>query len=64
MQVANDIVYFDLIKRLNRPFIPDGMDVIKYVIKAGMTVTLCFYYKQISLKKFFFKEARYSKDLM
>jgi hypothetical protein len=64
MQVQNDIVYFDIVTGINRPYIPDGMDIIEYVIRAGMTVTFAFYYKQISLKKFFFKEARQSKGLL
>lgn len=64
MQVANDIVFFDVCANLNRPFIPDGMDVIKYNIKAGNSVTMAFFYKQISLKKVFFEEARASKKLL
>lgn len=64
MQVAKDIVFFDIMDMLNRPFIPDGMDVIQYKVKPQMTVTMAFFYKQISLKKVFFKEARDSKDLM
>lgn len=64
MQVFADTIYFDVMKSLNRPFIPDGMDVIQYKVLAGNTVTMCFYYKQISLKKYFFKEARESKKLM
>ena len=43
---------------LNRPFIPDGMDVINYNILAGNTVTMCFYHEQKSLKKLFYEEAR------
>jgi len=57
MQVANDIVFFDLNETLNRPFIPDGMDVIKYKILAGMTITMAFFYEQVSLKKVFYKQA-------
>jgi hypothetical protein len=49
---------------LNRPFIPDGMDVIKYTVLAGMTVTMAFFYKQVNLKKVFFQEARNSKKLL
>lgn len=61
-QFANDIVVFNLMKDLNRPYIPDGMDVIQYKILAGMTVTLAFYYKQVSLKRVLLKEAREHKD--
>jgi hypothetical protein len=64
MQVQNDMVIFDIMKNLNRPFIPDGMDVVNYTVLAGNTVTMCFYYKQISLKRVFFEEARNSKILL
>ena len=64
MQVANNIVFFDMQEALNRPFIPDGMDVIKYTVLAGMTVTMAFFYKQVSLKKVFYEEARKSKKLL
>ena len=64
MQVANDIVFFDILGNLNRPFIPDGMDVIEYKVLAGNTVTFAFYYEQKDLKKFFYKEARESKKLL
>lgn len=57
-QVQGDVILFDIIGQLNRVFIPDGMDIIKYNVLAGNDVTFCFYYKQKSLKKFFFKEAR------
>ena len=58
MQVLGDIVYFDMTQVLNRPYIADGMDVLNYTILPGMTVVMCFYYKQVSLKKVFFPEAR------
>lgn len=64
MQVANDIVFFDILGNLNRPFIPNGMDVIQYKVLAGNTVTFAFYYEQKDLRKFFFKEARDSKKLI
>ena len=64
MQKEGDNVYFDLIHNMNRPFIPDGMDVIEYKVLPGMSVTICFYYWQKSLKKFFFKEAAQSKTLI
>tara|TARA_R110001592_G_scaffold362991_1_gene679182 strand:+ start:571 stop:1830 length:1260 start_codon:yes stop_codon:yes gene_type:complete len=57
-QVAGDIVYFDISNKMNRPFIPDGMDVLNYKVLKGNSVTMCFYYQQISLKKYFFPEAR------
>ena len=64
MQTATDIVCFDIIHKLNRPFIPDGMDIVQYKVLAGATASFCFYYKQHSLKKFFFKEAKENKILI
>lgn len=64
MQVADDIVFFDLLGNLNRPFIPNGMDVIQYKVLAGNTITFAFYYEQKDLRKFFYKEARDSKKLL
>ena len=64
MQVASDIIFFDIMEMLNRPFIPDGMDVIGYTVLPGMTVTMAFFYEQVSLKKVFFKEAKQNKGLM
>lgn len=64
LQVANDIVFFDLYGGLNRPFIPNGMDVIQYKVLAGNTVTFAFFYEQKDLRKFFYKEARNSKKLI
>ncbi|MEI7960707.1 MAG: hypothetical protein WCI04_00065 [archaeon] len=64
MQVIQEIVFFDIYNSLNRPFIPNGMDVIQYKVLAGNTVTFAFYYEQKDLRKFFFKEARESKKLL
>jgi hypothetical protein len=64
MQVLNDIIYFNIHQAINRAFIPDGMDVIQYKVLAGMTVTMTFWYTQVSLKKFFYEEARASKSLL
>lgn len=63
MQVANDIVFFDL-STLNRPFIPQGMDVIKYKVLAGNTCTFAFFYRQADIRKLFYEEARQSKKLL
>lgn len=57
-QQQTDIILFDIIGELNRVFIPDGMDIIQYTVLPNNTVTFCFYYKQISLKKQFFEAAR------
>ena len=62
-QTQNEIIYWNIQQSLGRVYIPDGMDVISYKVLAGNTVTFAFYYKQISLKKFFFKEAR-SKTIL
>lgn len=64
MQVLNDIIYFNIHDSINRAFIPDGMDVINYKVLSGMTVTVTFWYTQVSLKKFFYEEARTSKSLL
>lgn len=64
MQYAKDIVFFNIMEMLNRPFIPDGMDVIQYKVLAGFTVTMAFFFKQHSLKKFFFEEAKLNKEIM
>ena len=61
MQVFSNTVSFDLFQSLNRPYIPDGMHVINYTVLAGNTVTMCFYYEQMSLAKLFYKEARIKK---
>lgn len=63
-QFQNNIVYFNIAEQINRPFCPDGMDVMIYKILAGMTVTFAFYYKQISTKKVYFPAARKSQTLM
>ena len=57
-QQQNQILYWDIEKTLGRVFIPDGMDILKYKVLAGMTVIFGFYFKQIQLKKVFYKEAR------
>lgn len=64
MQFQNDIIFFDIMGDLARPFIPDGMDIIKYKVLPQMSVTFGFYYKQVSLKKFFYSEARQFKGLL
>jgi len=64
MQFANDIVFFDMQEQLNRPFIPNGMDVIQYTVLPGMTVNMAFFYKQVDLKKVFYPEARESRELL
>jgi hypothetical protein len=63
MQVANDIVFFELDK-LGRPFIPNGMDIIKYRVLAGNTITFAFYYRQKDIRKLFYEEARNDKKLL
>ncbi len=63
-QYQNDVILFDIQSGLNRLFLPDGMDIIQYTVLAGMNVTFCFYYKQKSLKKYFWPEARKKKMVM
>jgi len=64
MQVASDIVSFDFFDTINRPYIPDGMDVLKYKVLAGMNVTMVFFYEQVNLKKVFFNEAKFDRGLL
>ena len=64
MQVQNDIIFFDFWETINRPYIPDGMDVMKYKVLPNMTVTMALYYDQISLKKVFRKESRNDKGVL
>ena len=62
-QVQANQVCFDIDSVMGRAFIPDGMDVIQYKILAGNTVTMCFWYKQKTLKKQLFNEAKTNKIL-
>jgi hypothetical protein len=64
MQVQEKQVCFDVQGIMNRPFIPDGMDVAQYKVLAGNTIVMAFWYKQISMKKYFFKEARENKNIL
>jgi hypothetical protein len=64
MQVFNNVIAFDLHESLNRPFIPDGMDVINYTIYAGVKATLVFFYEQVHVKDVYYEEARKSKTLL
>lgn len=64
MQVFNNVIAFDLHESLNRPFIPDGLDVINYTIFAGVKATMVFFYEQIHIKDVYYHEARNSKTLL
>lgn len=64
MQFQSTVINFDIIGTLNRPFIPDGMDVINYTVLAGNTVTFCFYYDQKILKKYLWEEAKNHNSLL
>jgi hypothetical protein len=57
-QQQDELIYWDIMGTLGRAFIPDGMDIISYKVLAGNSVVFGFYYKQVSLKRFFFQEAR------
>ncbi len=63
-QFQNNIVAFSYIKELSRPYIPDGMDVLRYTVLAGCTVSIAFYYEQKKLKKYFYKETRDNKLIL
>lgn len=58
MQVEGNNISFSFENVLNRNYITDGMEIINYKVLAGNTVTICFFYKQLSIKKLFFPEAR------
>jgi len=58
MQVSANVVFFDIMQMLNRPYIPDGMDTIQYTILPNMSVVMAFFFEQKSLKKAFYKVAR------
>lgn len=64
MQAQPDIVYFNIPKQLNRPFVVDGLDTITYKILAGNTVTVNFYYKQVQMKRVMFEECREALNLL
>jgi hypothetical protein len=65
MQVeGRHIQFFDVAKNLQRPFIPDGMDVIQYKVLAGNTVTMAFYCKQPLLKNRLYKESKENKKII
>lgn len=63
-QFQNDIVFFDFKDKLDRPYMPNGMDVIQYKVLPFNTVTMTFFYRQKDLRKFFFAEARKAKKLL
>ena len=63
-QFQPDVLFFDFQTALNRPFIPDGMDVIQYKVLAGASVTFSFFYRKKSLKRFFFDEAKDNRRLL
>jgi len=61
MQVSANVIFFDIMQMLNRPFIPDGMDTVEYTVLPNMSVVMAFFFEQKSLKKAFYKVARDSK---
>jgi hypothetical protein len=63
-QFQSNIVAFNFEKELNRPYVPDGMDILRYTVLAGCTVTIAFYYEQKMIKKFFYKELRDNKQIL
>jgi hypothetical protein len=63
-QFANDIVLFDMQESLNKHFVPNGMQFIKYKVLAGMTVTMAFFFKQVDLEKVFYPETRKQKSIV
>ena len=64
MQFQTGIVFFNIPKILNRPFIADGMDTLTYTVLAGNSVVLNFYYKQVQAKRVYYEEAREARNLL
>lgn len=60
----NNVNVYNFEKVINRPFIADGMDVVQYKVLAGNYVTMCFYSRQILLKKVLYPQAKHSKELI
>lgn len=60
-QFQSNIIAFNFAKELNRPYVPDGMDILRYTVLAGCTVSIAFYYEQKMLKKYFYKDMRDNK---
>lgn len=63
-QFQPNMVAWNFEKQLSRPLIPDGMDILRYTVKAGCTVSIAFYYEQKMLKKFFYTDARDNKLIL
>mgnify|MGYP003342344305 CR=1 FL=1 len=63
-QFLNNIVFFDLKDVLNRPFIPDGMDVIQYKVLPQMTIAMAFFYDQLQIKRIMYEQGANSKKLL
>jgi hypothetical protein len=57
MQVNSDVIFFDISSTINRPFIPDGMDTIKYTILPNMSVVMGFYYEQVTQKDLYYAKS-------
>lgn len=62
LQFQTDTVEFPIENILNRPFVPDGMEVLNYTIKANCQVVLTFFYKQTLLKELVYDEVRKKKS--
>jgi hypothetical protein len=63
-QFQSNILAFNFQNELNRPYVPDGMDILRYTILAGCTVSIAFYYEQKMLKKYFYKDLRDNKHIL
>ena len=63
-QYLSNIVFFDLKDVLNRPFIPDGMDVIQYKVLPQMTIAMAFFYDQLQIKRIMYEAGAKSKKLL
>lgn len=64
LQVANDIVFFDITETLKAPYFPDGMDIIKYTVLPFTSVTMAFFFEQRLLKHEFYPESKSKNNKM
>lgn len=64
MQVQGNLVVFNIMQQLARPYVPDAMDVIQYKVLAGNSIAMAFFFKRVSLKRLFFEEVKNNKKLI
>jgi hypothetical protein len=58
-QFFGKINYFKFSDTLDQPYVPNGMDVIRYKVLAGNLCNFCFFYEQIDLRQVFYKHKKF-----